>query len=719
MEEIHGYIERITFQSPENGFTVARLKQRGKRDLTAIVGTMPSIQAGESVRLRGRWKENVNFGLQFEVDSFEVEEPQSIEGIQRYLGSGLIKGIGPVFAERIVEYHKEGTLGVIDTNPEALLEIDGIGPKRIARIKACWEEQKAIRELMLFLQGYGISPTYAQKVFKTYGEDSKKVIEENPYQLARDVYGIGFKTADQTAQKLGIDQQADIRIDSGVEYVLAKLAEDGHTCYPRPAFLERARRLLDVEAEKIEARLEHIESEERIVIATLETKDGKEEDFLWLKPFYVSEQGIARELRRLNEQPTLFSASFDARLIREAEQKLDIQLAANQRLAVERSLQAKIHIITGGPGTGKSTITKVFLKILSGQKGRILLAAPTGRASKRLAEVTGREASTLHSLLEYDFAIGGFRRNRDNPLDCALLVVDEASMIDTLLLYSLLKALPDEARLILVGDTDQLPSVGAGDVLRDLIASGRVPVTRLTEIFRQAARSRIVTNAHKINAGVFPDIRVDKTGDFFFIEEEQPERLTQTILELVKKRLPKAYGFHAMRDIQVLSPMNRGAIGNRNLNQALQKALNPSDEPLVKMGRAFHRGDKVMQIRNNYDKEVFNGDVGFITKIDRIEQEVAVDFEGQRVVYDFADLDQLVLAYAVSVHKYQGSECPCVVMPVHTTHYKMLFRNLLYTGITRGKKLVVVIGTKKALSMAVRNNQAGERYTGLPAAMKG
>lgn len=713
MEEIHGYIERITFQSPENGFTVARIKQRGKRELTAIVGTMPSIQAGESVRLRGRWKENVNFGLQFEVDSFEVEEPQSIEGIQRYLGSGLIKGIGPVFAERIVEYHREGTLRVIDTNPEALLEIDGIGPKRIARIKACWEEQKAIRELMLFLQGYGISPTYAQKVFKTYGEDSKKIIEENPYQLARDVYGIGFKTADQTAQKLGIDQQADIRIDSGVEYVLAKLAEDGHTCYPRAAFLERARQLLNVEAEKIEARLEHIESEERIVIAPMETKEGKVEDFLWLKPFYVSEQGIARELRRLNELPTLFSASFDARLIQEAEQKLDLQLAPNQRLAVERSLQAKIHIITGGPGTGKSTITKVFLEILSGQKGRILLAAPTGRASKRLAEVTGREASTIHSLLEYDFAIGGFRRNRDNPLECALLVVDEASMIDTLLLYNLLKALPDGARLILVGDTDQLPSVGAGDVLRDLIASTRAPVTRLTEIFRQAARSRIVTNAHKINAGVFPDIRVDKTGDFFFIEEDQPERLTQTILDLVKKRLPKAYGFHPMRDIQVLSPMNRGAIGNRNLNQALQKALNPSDEPLVKMGRAFHRGDKVMQIRNNYDKEVFNGDVGFITKMDRIEQEVIVDFEGQRVVYDFADLDQLVLAYAVSVHKYQGSECPCVILPVHTTHYKMLFRNLLYTGITRGKKLVVVIGAKQALSIAVRNNQAGERYTGL------
>jgi len=717
MEEIHGYIERITFQSPENGFTVARLKQRGKRELTAIVGTMPSVQAGESVLLKGQWKENVTFGLQFQVDSFEVETPQSTEGIQRYLGSGLIKGIGPVFAERIVAYHKEETLEIIDTTPEILLKIDGIGPKRIARIKACWEEQKAIRELMLFLQGYGISPTYAQKVFKTYGEESKKVIEENPYQLARDVYGIGFKTADQTAQKLGIDKQADIRIDSGVEYVLAKLAGDGHTCFPQSTFLEKARQLLEVEAEKIETRLDFIESEGRIVIAPLEGKDGKITDFLWLKPFHVSERGIARELKRLYEQPTLFSISFDANIIQSAERKLDIQLAPKQRLAVERSLQAKMHIITGGPGTGKSTITKVILQVLSQLKGRILLAAPTGRASKRLAEVTGREASTIHSLLEYDFSIGGFRRNRDNPLECTLLIVDEASMIDTILMYSLLKALPDNSRLILVGDTDQLPSVGAGDVLRDLIASSRVPVTRLAEIFRQAAQSTIVTNAHKINAGVFPDIKVNKKGDFFFIQEDHPERLTQTILDLVKKRLPKAYGLHPMRDIQVLSPMNRGVIGNRNLNHALQKELNPSDEPLIKMGRAYHRGDKIMQIQNNYDKEVFNGDIGFITKIDRIEQEVVVDFDGQRVVYDFGDLDQLVLAYAVSIHKYQGSECPCVVMPVHTTHYKMLFRNLLYTGITRGKKLVVIIGTRQALSIAVKNNQAGERYTGLRSAI--
>lgn len=716
MDEICGYIERITFQSPENGFTVARLKERGKRDLTAIVGTMPSVQAGESIRCRGRWKENVNFGIQFEVESFEVEQPQSAEGIKRYLSSGLIKGIGPVFAERIVKYHREQTLEVIDTNPDSLLEIDGIGPVRLERIKGCWEEQKAIRELMLFLQSYGISPTYAQKVFKTYGEESKKIIEENPYQLARDVYGIGFKTADNTAQKLGIDRQAHIRIDSGVEYVLSKLSEDGHTCYPQADFLEKARELLEVEAEKINARLDFIEREERIVSGPLDGAE-KPEDFLWLKAFHVSEQGIARELRRLRSDPELAFPGSEEPSLLEAEKELNIQLAPNQRLAVERSLSEKIHIITGGPGTGKSTITKVILHIMSRRKGEILLAAPTGRASKRLSEVTGREASTIHSMLEYDFSIGGFRRKRDNPLECALLIVDEASMIDTILMYSLLKALPDKARLILVGDTDQLPSVGAGNVLQDFIDSGLLPVARLTEIFRQAAQSKIVTNAHRINAGVFPDIRVDKTADFFFLSNEDPVSITQTIIQLVKKRLPNAYGFHAMRDIQVLSPMNRGQIGNRNLNKALQKALNPSDEPLVKVGRSFHKGDKVMQVQNNYDKKVFNGDVGFLARIDRIEQEVVVDFDGQRVVYDFGDLDQLVLAYAVSIHKYQGSECPCVVMPLHMSHYMMLFRNLIYTGITRGKKMVVMIGSKQALNLAVRNKKASKRYTGLREAL--
>ncbi|MCO6488829.1 MAG: ATP-dependent RecD-like DNA helicase, partial [Phaeodactylibacter sp.] len=711
MDEIHGYIERITFQSPENGFTVARLKERGKRELTAIVGTMPSVQAGESVVCRGRWREDPNYGLQFQVESYDVEAPQSLQGIKKYLGSGLIKGIGPVFAERIVEYHREKTLDIIDGKPDALLSVDGIGPKRLERIKACWEEQKSIRELMLFLQGHGISPTYAQKVFKTYGEDSRRVIEENPYQLARDVWGIGFKTADQTARKLGIDSQADIRVDAGVEYVLSKLADEGHTCYPREEFLERARQLLEVDPERIEARLEFIEEEERIVIQPLEYQ-GLPAPFIWLKPFYVSEQGIARELRRLLESPPAVVYLQPELGLQAAEAQMGIRLAPNQREAVAASLREKIHIITGGPGTGKSTIIRAILSIAGPQGGRILLAAPTGRAGKRMAEITGREASTIHSLLEYDFAIGGFRRGRDNPLDGNLLVIDEASMVDTVLMYSLLRAVPGHARLLLVGDVDQLPSVGAGSVLEDLIRSNRVPVTRLTDIFRQAAQSKIITNAHRINAGEFPDIRTDKKGDFFFMEENDPERIAKTITSLVQQRLPRAYGFDPLRDIQVLSPMNRGAIGNRSLNHLLQRTLNPSNEPLVKMGRTFHTKDKVMQVQNNYDKEVFNGDVGYIKRIDRIEQQVTVEIDGRPVVYDFADLDQLVLAYSVSIHKYQGSECPCVVLPLHTTHYMMLYRNLLYTGITRGKKLVVIVGSKQALSIAVRNKQAGERFTG-------
>ncbi|MCB0595696.1 MAG: ATP-dependent RecD-like DNA helicase [Lewinellaceae bacterium] len=712
MDEIHGYIERITFQSPENGFTVARLKERGKRELTAIVGTMPSVQAGESIVCRGRWREDPNYGLQFQVESYEVEAPQSLQGIKKYLGSGLIKGIGPAFAERIVEYHREKTLDIIDGEPDALLSVDGIGPKRLERIKSCWEEQKSIRELMLFLQGYGISPTYAQKVFKTYGEDSRRVIEENPYQLARDVWGIGFKTADQTARKLGIDIQADIRIDAGVEYVLSKLADEGHTCYPREAFLERARQLLEVGPERIEARLEFIEEEERIVIQPLKYQ-GEPAPFIWLKAFHISEQGIARELRRLLESPPAVVYPQPELGLQAAEAQMGIRLAPNQRQAVASSLREKMHIITGGPGTGKSTIIRAILSIAAPQGGRILLAAPTGRAGKRMAEITGREASTIHSLLEYDFSIGGFRRGRDNPLDCNLLIIDEASMVDTVLMYSLLKAVPNHARLLLVGDVDQLPSVGAGSVLQDLIDSGRLPLTRLTDIFRQAAQSKIITNAHRINAGEFPDIRIDKKSDFFFIEENDPERIAQTIAALVQQRLPRTYGFDPLRDIQVLSPMNRGVIGNRNLNQLLQRTLNPSAEPLVKMGRSFHAKDKVMQVQNNYDKEVFNGDVGYIRRIDRIEQQVTVEIDGRPILYDFADLDQLVLAYSVSIHKYQGSECPCVVLPLHTTHYMMLFRNLLYTGITRGKKLVVVVGSKQALSIAVRNKQAGERFTGL------
>lgn len=712
MDEIHGYIERITFQNADNGYTVARLKEGKKKDLTTVVGTLTSVQVGESVRCKGFWKNDINYGYQFQVKEYEVERPSSEKGIKKYLSSGLIKGIGPAFAERIVDYYKLETLDVIDANPENLLEINGIGAKRVERIKSCWAEQKSIREVMVFLQSFGVSPTYAKKVFKTYGDKSIETVQKNPYQLARDIWGIGFKTADQTARQMGVQMAADIRIDSGVEYVLSELSNQGHTCYPVDKFLEKAQELLTVESNLIDARLAAILAEDRIVIASLEVA-RKPIMCIWLKLFHVCERGIVKEWKRLHKGKSLLRRIAPDKAIIWAQEKLKIELATNQKTAVAQSLSEKIQIITGGPGTGKSTITKVILLITQQLTKKILLAAPTGRAAKRLSEITKMEASTIHSLLEFDFGINGFRKNLENPLDCDLLIVDEASMIDTVLMYSLLKAIPSHARLILVGDIDQLPSVGAGNVLQDLIASEKIPVTRLTDIFRQAANSKIIINAHKINAGQFPNIKTEPDADFFFIEKELPEQIVELIPTLVKNRLPKKYGLNSFNDIQVLSPMNRGIIGTRNLNLILQKELNPSKDPLIKMGRTFHLHDKVMQLKNNYDKEVFNGDVGRIQKIDRIEQELYVDFEGKIVNYDFSDIDQLMLAYAVSVHKYQGSECPCIIMPMHTTHYMMLFRNMLYTGMTRGKRLVIIIGTKKALSMAIRNNKVAKRYSGL------
>ncbi len=712
METITGHIERITFQNEENGWTVARLQEPGKQELTTIVGNMPSVQVGETLRCRGHWKNDPNYGFQFVVTDYQVTQPATLRGIQKYLSSGMIKGIGDHFAEQIVARYGEKTLEVIDQTPEVLMEIEGIGPKRLERIKAGWQEQKAIREVMTFLMGYGISPTYAQKIFKAYGEGSIRIISENPYQLARDIWGIGFKTADQTARKLGIATDSPLRIDAGVEYVLNELSNDGHTCFPLDQFLTNAGELLDVAANLVAQRLAHLEAEERIVVAPL-SLDDKPMPFIWLKSLHTCEMGIAAELRRLLQAPCSLRPVLTDKAVAWAQQKLDIQLAEQQRKAVERSLIDKVHIITGGPGTGKSTITRVILLISQQLTRKIKLAAPTGRAAKRLSEITGAKASTIHSLLEYDFSIGGFRRNRDNPLDCDLLIVDEASMVDTALMYSLLKAIPDTARLLLVGDVDQLPSVGPGSVLSDLIDSGRVPVTRLAEIFRQAAHSLIITNAHRVNAGRFPDISNPKQGDFFFLPEEDPEKIADLIVNLIDTRLPKAYGFDPFDDIQVLAPMNRGTLGNRALNELLQRKLNPSYEPLIKMGRRFHTDDKVMQLRNNYDKDVYNGDIGRIRRIDTSEQELVVAFDDREVSYDFTDIDQLSLAYSVSVHKYQGSECPCVIIPLHTSHYMMLYRNLLYTAITRGKKLVIIIGPKKALYMAVKNDKSMKRFTGL------
>lgn len=704
MEEIYGYIENIVFADSEKGFTVARLKEPKKKDLTCIVGVMPSIQPGETIRCKGGWKIHPEYGQQFEVKSFELQAPSDLIGIQKYLESGMIKGIGPVYAERIVKSFGLNTLDVIDKSPDRLLEVSGLGGKRLDKIKECWSQQRAIRDVMIFLRGHGVSPSYAQKIYKKYGDDSIQKVRGNPYQLAKDIHGIGFKSADAIAQNLGIPFDSPARIDAGIEHTLWELSGDGHVCYPLKELLPEVETILQVPKEAIEKR----------VLALVDRQDlVKEEDSIWVKPLYLTEVGIAKELARLTQAPCRIRAVQTDKAVEWVQQKLGIELAPEQKSAVALGVQEKLLVVTGGPGTGKSTITKAILSITEKITTRIILAAPTGRAAKRMSEITGKKAFTIHSLLEIDFKTGKFKRSKENPLSCDLIIVDEASMIDTQLMNQLLKAIPTEARAIFIGDVDQLPSVGPGNVLKNIIQSERVGVIQLKKIFRQAAGSMIISNAHRINSGEFPDISYNPRSDFQFIEAENPEDVVKIIVDLVSTRLTKSHRFHKFDDIQVLSPMKRGLIGSENLNAILQQQLNPSPTPLFRFGRCFHIGDKVMQIRNNYEKEVYNGDVGKIIEIDLTEQTMKVVFDGKLVPYEFIEIDELILAYAVSIHKYQGSECPCVIIPVHTSHFKMLFRNLLYTGLTRGKKRVIFVGTKKALAIAIHNEEVLKRHTGL------
>lgn len=704
MEEIYGYIENIVFTESEKGFTVARLKEPKKKELTCIVGYMPSIQPGESIRCKGGWKIHPEYGQQFEVKSFELQAPSDLLGIQKYLESGMIKGIGPVYAERIVKCFGLNTLDVIDKSPDRLLEVPGIGGKRVDKIKVCWSEQQSIREVMIFLRGHGVSPSYAQKIFKNYGNQSIEKVRSNPFQLAKEIHGIGFKSADLIAQNIGIPLDSPARIDAGIEHTLWEMSNDGHVCYPLKDLLPAVEAILEVAQDVIEKRIQALVEKQDLV---------RENETIWVKPLFLTEVGIARELARLDQSPCRIRAVDVDKAMDWVQQQLKIELAPEQKTAVSQGVSEKLLIVTGGPGTGKSTITKAILSITEKITTRIILAAPTGRAAKRMSEITGKKAFTIHSLLEIDFATGKFKHNRDNPLVCDLIIVDEASMIDTQLMNHLLKAIPSDARAIFIGDVDQLPSVGPGNVLKDLILSQRVPVIQLKKIFRQAAGSLIITNAHRINQGEFPDISYHPKADFQFIEAENPEDVVKIIVDLVASRLPKSHRFHKFDDIQVLSPMKRGLIGSENLNTVLQQHLNPSPTPLFRMGRCFHIGDKVMQIRNNYEKEVYNGDVGKIIEIDLTEQTLKVGFEGKIVPYDFIEIDELILAYAVSIHKYQGSECPCVIIPVHTSHFKLLFRNLLYTGLTRGKKRVIFVGTKKAIAIAIRNEEVLKRHTGL------
>ncbi|HET6515012.1 MAG TPA: ATP-dependent RecD-like DNA helicase [Thermodesulfovibrionales bacterium] len=712
--EIEGQIERITYHNEENSFTIAKMKVGGRHDLVTVVGSIPAVSPGEVLRLKGAWQIHPKFGEQFRITSYEPVVPATEAGIENYLGSGLIKGIGPVMARRLVAKFGIETLAVIEKDTGRLGEVEGIGDKRIAMIRKAWDDQREIREVMVFLQGHGVSPGYGAKIYRQYGRDSVRVVRENPYRLAADIFGIGFISADRIAEKLGILRESQIRAEAGILYVLHQLSDDGHVYYPYGPLVEEAQKVLGIDRDIIVKAFGTIAAGRKVIIEDLTAQEFKENNkAVYLAKYYLSEVGIARGLKTLMKFPKPLRSFDRDKAIEWVQGELRIRLAENQIEAVREALKEKVMVVTGGPGTGKTTIINSIIRIYRKLGQRVLLAAPTGRAAKRMQEATGQEAKTIHRLLEFSPKEGKFKRDGDSPLAADLIVIDEASMVDTVLMDQFLKAVPKEATLVFVGDVDQLPSVGAGNVLRDIIDSGRVPTVRLNEIFRQAKESMIIVNAHRVYEGNMPAFthRETQPQDFFFFEIEEPEKALEKIIELCRDKIPKRFHYDPVDDIQVLTPMHRGVVGASNLNAELQKTLNPSKDELVRAGRVFKVGDKVMQIRNNYDKDVFNGDIGRIVKIDREEQEVMVNYEGRAVAYEYPDLDEIVLAYAVSVHKSQGSEYPAVVMPVLTQHYMLLQRNLLYTGITRGRNLVVLVGTKKALVIAIRNNKPQQRYT--------
>ena len=694
-------VERITYQNPENGYSVLKVKVKGYNDLVTLVGNLLEVPVGSVLLCRGEWKVDKCYGSQFVAATWEETMPATVYGIEKYLGSGLVKGIGPRFARAIVQRFGTETIDIIETEIERLYEVPNIGRKRVAKIRESWEKQKDIKNVMLFLQGYGVSTAYAAKIYREYGKESIDKVRENPYRLADDIWGIGFKTADGIAGKMGYGKNDARRCRSGILYTLGQLSDEGHVYAEREQLVQAACTLLEADAAPVCEALERMILSEELIT---------EREAIYLPAFYHAECGAARRLKELAESAgrTLFTTELDPGVLT-AETGIDyddVQLAA-----IRQAVTSKVMVLTGGPGTGKTTTTQGIIAALKKAGLRVLLAAPTGRAAKRMSEATGMDAKTIHRLLEYN-PQDGYKRNDENPLDGDALIVDECSMIDILLMNNLMKAVPVTMRLVLVGDIDQLPSVGAGNVLRDIIDSQKIPVVRLTRIFRQAQKSRIVMSAHAINQGRFPDMSNGRDTDFFFMKEEDPERVAATVVRLVKERLPRAYRESPDR-IQVLTPMQRGVVGAANLNLLLQQALNPSGPSLGRGGYTYRQGDRVMQLRNNYDKDVFNGDLGYIREVDTEERTLKVDFDGKWVEYDVTELDELTLAYATTIHKAQGSEYPIVVMPVLMTHFVMLQRNLIYTGITRAKKICVLIGAMKALAYAVRNVSVLKRNTRL------
>ena len=727
MDTLSGVIERLTFHNPENGYTVAKVSTR--RGLVTAVGNMAGVHVGASVEMRGEWTHHPKFGRQFKVADYRTVLPATAAGIEKYLGSGLIKGVGPVTAKRIVRHFGADALRIIDEEPDRLLEVLGVGRKRVAMIKKAWAEQKQIKEVMIFLQSHGVSTGLAVKIYKHYGDAAIGILQTNPYQLQRDIYGIGFKTADKIARALGIPHDSPERVAAGVQYVLNQETDQGHVFTPREALVKKASELLEVPPELVEEAIDRLRAEEQVKVEAPtyqvqpESAQLRESEAVYLTSMYYSEVGVAAGLRRLKDArlatgttrlPAFQTFDWD-QAFRYLQQQLGVDLAPAQRRAVQTALTQAVTVLTGGPGTGKTTTLRAIIRLLRAAGATFALAAPTGRAAKRMSEVTGAEAKTIHRLLEVSPGEGfSFKRNAENPLDVDMVIVDEASMLDVVLTNHLLKAIPAGAHLLLVGDVDQLPSVGAGNVLRDIIDSGEVAVVRLETIFRQAAGSYIITNAHRINRGQMPLFPKD-ARDFFLFPMEDVDAAADMVVDLVTRRIPNRFGIPSA-EIQVLTPMHRGPLGVAALNQRLQEKLNPphpTKPQRVQGGRVLRVGDRVMQVRNNYDLDVFNGDMGVITGIDLEMQTLTVDFDGRAVTYDWASLDELTHAWAISVHKSQGSEFRAVVMPVHTTHYIMLQRNLLYTGVTRARELVVLVGTKRAISIAVRNDQVAERHTAL------
>lgn len=710
MEYISGVVERITYANEDNGFCVIKIKSKGFSDLVTVVGNLAAVNVGATLRLKGEWKFISKYGKQFSAIDYRETVPATVAGIEKYLGSGMIKGIGPVYAKRIVKHFKEDTLRIIEEETDSLIRVEGIGQKRVDRIKKAWQEQKEIKNVMLFLQSNGVSTAYAVKIYKTYGNESIDLVKTNPFRLADDIWGIGFKTADKIAQQLGFDKNSYERCRSGIIYVLNELSNDGHCYAERKQLIFETNKMLELEEELVDGVIDRMIEEKSLI--------PDDNNAIYLPPFYFSETGTAKRIREIRQGQLQNTLEDVDGLIAEIQQEHNIAYDEVQLEAIKTAAMSKFMVLTGGPGTGKTTTTLAIIKVFRKMGRKVLLAAPTGRAAKRMSETTGMEAKTIHRLLEYK-PPEGYQKNQESPVDCDALIIDETSMVDIILMFNLLKAVTDNTVIVLVGDVDQLPSVGAGNVLKDIIDSGQVEVIKLTRIFRQAMGSAIITNAHRINKGEMPVLKSGRSSDFFYIEEEEPQKISETIKELCSKRLPAYYKADPITDIQVLCPMQKGETGAQNLNTVLQEALNTSTITIKYGGTVYKLNDKVMQIKNNYDKNVFNGDIGTISEIDMEDRTLVISFDGILVDYDATELDEVVLAYATTVHKSQGSEYKIVVAPFTMQHYMMLQRNLLYTCITRAKKIFVLVGTKKAIGIAVSNNKIQQRNTLLAKRLKG